>query len=376
MGDFLNHICFIDSLRGWCAGSKGDVYKTTDGGENWLALSTGTRDYLDGIVFVDSLHGWVSAFEAPVGTGDGKIFATKDGGFNWTQQLQTFETNFWDIHFTTKDSGWAVGSNGMVAVTLNGGNSWELEKISNADLGAVDFVDSEHGWIVGGKYSWPNPTGFIYKTIDGEKTWSEVYSAEPAYYSGVDFPDLTHGWVSDWWGDILYTNDGGLCWQRKTTVNNSFWDIASNDSMSCIALTLTDVYRTINGGVTWEISSPEALLQNSENVVAIKQGTESPDTVIIIGAHYDSRSEDAYNYAPGADDNASGVAGILEIARLLEKYGSKYTLEFVAFSAEEQGLYGSEHYAAEAKLSGKNVKAMINFDMIAYTDSPNWTVRL
>lgn len=372
VGDYLNHICFIDSLRGWCTGSSGDIYKTIDGGKTWAVLSTGRKDNLGGIAFVDSLHGWVSAFEAPVG----KILTTEDGGLNWTLQLQTTETDLWDIHFTTKDSGCAVGSNGIVAITFNGGKLWELKKISNADLMSVDFVDSKHGWIAGGEYAWPHPTGYIYKTSDGGKTWSEVYAGADKYCAGIDFIDINHGWAAGWWGGILYTNDGGEHWQLKKQVNDAFWDVASADSNSCIALTSSEVYRTIDGGATWNVSSPSALQHNSENVVAVMQGTTNPDTVIIVGAHYDSRSEDAYNYAPGADDNASGIAGIVEIARILSHYGSKYTLEFIGFSAEEQGLYGSQHYVVNAKSSGKKIKAMINLDMIAYTETPNWTVRL
>jgi uncharacterized repeat protein (TIGR01451 family) len=90
------------------------------------------------------------------------------------------------------------------------------------------------------------------------------------------------------------------------------------------------------------------------------------DVVYIACAHYDSISNDPYNAAPGADDNASGVAAVLEAARVLSRYRYRHTLRFVAFSAEEQGLYGSYYYVADAYSAGTVIGGVINLDMIAW----------
>ena len=94
------------------------------------------------------------------------------------------------------------------------------------------------------------------------------------------------------------------------------------------------------------------------------------DLVYVVCAHYDSVSEDAYNAAPGADDNASGVAAVLEAARVMSQYRYRHTLRFVAFAAEEQGLIGSYHYVADARSAGTDIGGAINLDMIAW-DSNN-----
>ena len=94
------------------------------------------------------------------------------------------------------------------------------------------------------------------------------------------------------------------------------------------------------------------------NVVGVQTGTTRPDDIYIVGAHYDSVSN------PGADDNASGVAGVLEAARVLSQFEFDATLTFIAFDREEQGLHGSAAYAAEH--SGDNILGMANLDMIAY----------
>jgi uncharacterized repeat protein (TIGR01451 family) len=90
------------------------------------------------------------------------------------------------------------------------------------------------------------------------------------------------------------------------------------------------------------------------------------DVVYIACAHYDSMSDDPYDAAPGADDNASGTAAVLEAARVLSPYRFKHTLRFVTFAAEEQGLIGSYHYALEARSAGTDIGGVINHDMISW----------
>lgn len=102
-----------------------------------------------------------------------------------------------------------------------------------------------------------------------------------------------------------------------------------------------------------------------DNVVAVLPGKTYPEQIIVIGGHYDSTSNDAYT-APGADDNASGTACVLQCARILSGYEFDRTIVFVAFGAEEQGLAGSEYFAARAALEGDNIMAMVNVDMLGY----------
>jgi hypothetical protein len=102
----------------------------------------------------------------------------------------------------------------------------------------------------------------------------------------------------------------------------------------------------------------------SDNVIATLTGTLYPDEYVVCGAHYDSY---AYSGAePGADDNASGTAGIMEVARLLSQHSFDRTIIFCAFSGEEFGLYGSEAYAAWAESQNMNILGYFNMDMCSY----------
>ncbi len=110
--------------------------------------------------------------------------------------------------------------------------------------------------------------------------------------------------------------------------------------------------------------------RTSRNIVATLLGKTAPRRVIIVCAHYDSTSPIDYRatLAPGADDNASGTAAVMEIARVLASTSFDYTIKFICFSAEEWGLYGSKHYAQEAKSREEKITGVVNLDMIAYTD--------
>lgn len=107
------------------------------------------------------------------------------------------------------------------------------------------------------------------------------------------------------------------------------------------------------------------------NVFAIKKGLKYPDRVIVVGAHYDTVIG-----TPGADDNASAVAGMLELARLLKDAPLDRTIHFVAFTLEEPPFFrsrqmGSYVYAENLKKKGVNVEGMICLESIGYfTDRP------
>jgi len=103
------------------------------------------------------------------------------------------------------------------------------------------------------------------------------------------------------------------------------------------------------------------------NVLGIQRGTTDPNRVIIISGHIDSRVTDVMNFtadAPGANDDASGVAAVLEAARILSKYRFPATIVYAVLSGEEQGLYGGKILADYATAQGWQVGANLNNDII------------
>ena len=115
---------------------------------------------------------------------------------------------------------------------------------------------------------------------------------------------------------------------------------------------------------TW-MGSGEA----APNVIGIQRGTLYPDTYVVCGSHFDSFSYQAMygsGNAPGADDNATGVASVLESARIMTQYEFEYSIIYCAYGCEEMGLYGSEAYASRCQEQGMDIIGYFNNDMNGY----------
>ena len=107
----------------------------------------------------------------------------------------------------------------------------------------------------------------------------------------------------------------------------------------------------------------------ASNVAGELRGRTYPDKYFIICAHYDATAGNIYEpepVAPGADDNGSGTAVVMESARILSKFEFDYSLRFVCFAGEEQFTVGSRHYANAIHERGDDILGVFNFDMVGY----------
>jgi Zn-dependent M28 family amino/carboxypeptidase len=106
------------------------------------------------------------------------------------------------------------------------------------------------------------------------------------------------------------------------------------------------------------------------NVIAEQPGKTIPSCIYLIGAHLDSTTEspEQYNYAPGADDNASGSTAVLIAADILSQYSFDCTLRYALWTGEEQGFYGSAAYAAQVAAANEDLRGVLNLDMIGYDE--------
>jgi len=105
------------------------------------------------------------------------------------------------------------------------------------------------------------------------------------------------------------------------------------------------------------------------NVICVKPAGNNSQETIILSAHYDCIMQDHNNStarAPGANDNATGVATVLEVARILKQIDLPRTIQFVCFSGEEQGLWGSTAYAAHVRQNNLNLHFLLNLDQVGF----------
>ena len=215
-------------------------------GDGWTVQYVGTdTDALNAISFPDAMHGWA--------VGDnGTILATTDGGATWNAQTTGTAESFNAVSFPDATHGWVVGSGTNILATTDGGATWNVQ-VGNAHdwLNAVSFPDATHGWAV--------CAGFC-ATTDGGATWSNTFSSD--ILNGVAFPDATHGWAVGWGEDsatgtypavILATTDGGSTWNAQDAGTMAWLRAVDfpDDSHGWAVGQDGTILATTDGGATW-----------------------------------------------------------------------------------------------------------------------------
>lgn len=190
----------------------------------WEKLKSNTTEWLTDVFFVDESYGFA------VGT-NGAILKTIDGGNNWISN--SIDRNEWltSIYFLSKDKGFIVGTNAIVISTTNGGSSWQYSYLPyNLNFSEIFFIDEMTGWIVGGT---ADEDGIILKTTDGGNSWVPLLTGFFSSLSGVKFKSNDLGYAVARNGTFLRTTNGGTSWSSEVItsyvlqdvelVNNDIW---------------------------------------------------------------------------------------------------------------------------------------------------------
>ena len=144
-------------------------------------------------------------------------------------------------------------------------------------------------------------------------------------------------------------------------------DEVSRSCGGCLEVSYLSRVDTVRGGS----------VVNVVNVVAVLRGTTHPNRYVIMTGDIDSRASngsDSTSDAPGANDNASGMAGVIEAARVLTKYRYPSSIVLAGLSGEEQGLWGGQNMARTAKAASWDIVAVLNNDMIGNIEGINGVV--
>lgn len=268
----LNDLCagdiqFVTANKGFAAGQGFGVRLSIDGGYTWFRPDCFDDGRLYGVSFVNSNEGWaVGGKPYPwYLTTEGKILHTTDGGQTWEVQ-QKYNSCLMSVHFVSKLHGWAVGENGTIVTTLNGGGAWTAQTAGTGyTLNDVDFVDDSYGWIAGVESPSGYGNGRVWRTTDGGSHWVqsgyfEGWSGDYGKYS-IDFIDRNIGYVAgaeEGKGSVHKTTDGGQTWVEKPLGGdypilrglnfvsaNEGWVVGDDGFIA----------HTTNGGDTWELQA-------------------------------------------------------------------------------------------------------------------------
>lgn len=186
-------------------GDRGHILRSTDQGKTWTQVIAPTRAMLTGVSFPDQQHGWAVGH-------DGVILATGDGGLTWSRQDsgKDRETVFLDVCFRDAARGFAVGAYGKFLATADGGKTWQPAQPAADEIhyNQIAGAEGERLWIVG-------EGGLVLTSTDHGKAWTRVETP----YEGSFFGVLTLGAgrlvVFGLRGHVYFSDDDGATWSEK-----------------------------------------------------------------------------------------------------------------------------------------------------------------
>ncbi len=205
-------IAFSDTVNGFGVGYDGRIIKSNDAGRNWGYPTVPIERDLNKIVYVDAGTYFVAG-----GTKSSDsmqtILKTTDNGNTWIVKRDTYGSWLNSISFIDTLKGFAVGDNGVIISTINGGNTWQsLVAPLQRDYTGIKFINSNVGYIVGGI-----ATGLsrktILRTINGGANWSTLLDTTGGILNDISFADSLIGYTVGNSATVLKTTNGGLSWQ-------------------------------------------------------------------------------------------------------------------------------------------------------------------
>jgi photosystem II stability/assembly factor-like uncharacterized protein len=221
-------VFFLNENLGWTVGPRngtGPIYKTTTGitGFSWFS---GRPEPLYSIHFVDADKGWC------VGS-NGVIYVTSNGGNDWTAQNSGTTKMLKSVCFINSANGWAVGygeDQAIILKTTNGGDTWNNAlPPSVKKLNSVTFINENTGWSCGRMASTPNDNGVILFTSDGGINWQEQYvDSSCAEFYEIDILNNTTGWVVGSGGTLLKTSTGGIVFRDENNTMPTAFNLEQN----------------------------------------------------------------------------------------------------------------------------------------------------
>lgn len=180
------------------------------------------------------------------------VLSVSAQNFTWTEQPSSTTEWLNDIHFVDSLTGWAVGDNGSIVATVDGGETWSPQTSGTTEkLRSVFFLSDTLGWIAGGFSASSN---VLLMTEDGGANWTQVphdIPNEETMLKGIQFYDADHGFTITSLHNVYYTSNGGINWEKGTYVDNmsniivnDMYVISDTSAFLCGKSKSTSTYQT------------------------------------------------------------------------------------------------------------------------------------
>jgi photosystem II stability/assembly factor-like uncharacterized protein len=264
----LLQIDFADATNGWATGVNGAIAHTTNAGQLWTVEQSGTDKVLSGLSVVSENVAFAAAANpgaqaqakgdrASRALQEGKVLRTTNKGVNWELLDVGTVDNIIDVNFINENTGWAVGQDGIIAGTSDGGTSWSILSTGSEyeieSFRDIVFVSADSGYALG------NASPVIVRTTDGGENWEEIDQTPPGFFSeALEFINGLTGWTGNIFGSIYKTTDGGENWDLQVSLPGfSINDIDFVDPLIGWAVGNNgDVRRSTDGGASWTELDP------------------------------------------------------------------------------------------------------------------------
>jgi photosystem II stability/assembly factor-like uncharacterized protein len=309
VGDNLKGMDFPAAATGYAVGRSGVIWKSTNTGDNWVELTSGTPKTLNAVSFTSTTAGWTVGDDGTIlvtsdgsswnaqtsGTGEnlravwmasstvggaagtnGTILRTGNGGGTWTAQTSGTTKNFNGMMYQSTSRGWVVGDSGTILRTTNSGSLWSAQNSgTTVNLRSVYFTNGNNGRVVG-------DSGVILTTSNGGGTWTKQISGTTSNLYSVYMQSSTVGWAAGAGGTLLKTNGTSWTAQSSGTEQTLRAVVSTNNTVAHAAGATATVVNTANGGTAW---TPMYLgTKVFDKLLTYKYLTPSVTHTLILGA--------------------------------------------------------------------------------------------
>jgi len=251
---------FFNSIdTGYIGTDSGKVYKTLNGGVNWISINLSTTKPIGKIIFVSPNIGYLLCYNS---NGQDVIFKSTNGGLNWSMISIPYYTYPEDIYFINLNTGYVANFTNVLR-TSNGGMSWDTLRAEFPSTGTIQyygvfFKNSQTGYVVGG-HQYPNVFNnrVIWQTVNGGQNWSRVNTLSGCEYLRISFLNEVTGYSVGGCNFISKTTNGGSTWNAvNLNLSGSYANLGSLqiiNSNKVFTCGRWGLYNTNNGGTNWSL---------------------------------------------------------------------------------------------------------------------------